>query len=171
LPVAPAMTWEAMTVRVTSASGFMCHHVFYTVPSRLVGHRLQPLRRARPALRSRGQRARDVLPRGRSHRRVARLALHGGETDSGWVYPSREPQSGWRLVWALRHSLQGLVRDDRPFYGKDPPAAAYFYSPDRSGEHPATHLATFTGFPRRTVMAASRQIPLPKRSPAAAFTG
>jgi hypothetical protein len=40
LPVAPAMTWEAMTVRVTSASGFMCRHVFYTVPSRLVGHRL-----------------------------------------------------------------------------------------------------------------------------------
>jgi hypothetical protein len=40
LPVVPAMTWEAMTVRVTSASGFMCHHVFYTVPSRLVGHRL-----------------------------------------------------------------------------------------------------------------------------------
>src|ERR1019366_388951 len=35
LPTAPAMTWEAMTVRVTSASGFMCRHVFYTVPSRL----------------------------------------------------------------------------------------------------------------------------------------
>ena len=40
LPMAPAMTWETMTVRVTSASGFMCRHVFYTVPSRLVGHRL-----------------------------------------------------------------------------------------------------------------------------------
>ena len=40
LPAAPAMTWETMTVRVTSASGFMCRHVFYTVPSRLVGHRL-----------------------------------------------------------------------------------------------------------------------------------
>jgi Mu transposase, C-terminal domain len=40
LPTAPAMTWEAMTVRVTSASGFICRHVFYTVPSRLVGHRL-----------------------------------------------------------------------------------------------------------------------------------
>jgi hypothetical protein len=37
----PAMTWEEMTVRVTSASGFMCRHVFYTVPSRLVGHRLR----------------------------------------------------------------------------------------------------------------------------------
>jgi hypothetical protein len=40
LPTAPAMTWEAMTVRVTSASGFVCRHVFYTVPGRLVGHRL-----------------------------------------------------------------------------------------------------------------------------------
>jgi hypothetical protein len=40
LPTAPAMTWDAMTVRVTSASGFLCRHVFYTVPGRLVGHRL-----------------------------------------------------------------------------------------------------------------------------------
>ena len=40
LPAAPAMTWEEMAVRVTSASGFMCRHLFYTVPSRLVGHRL-----------------------------------------------------------------------------------------------------------------------------------
>jgi hypothetical protein len=38
------------------------------------------------------------------------------------------------------------VRDDRPFCGPAPPAAAYFYSPDRGGEHPAVHLATFTGF-------------------------
>ncbi len=40
LPAQPAMTWEEMTVRVTSASGFMCRHIFYTVPSRLIGHRL-----------------------------------------------------------------------------------------------------------------------------------
>ncbi len=38
------------------------------------------------------------------------------------------------------------VRDDRPFCGKDPPAAAYYFSPDRGGEHPARHLANFTGF-------------------------
>ena len=37
------------------------------------------------------------------------------------------------------------VRDDRPFAGEAAPAAAYFYSPDRGGEHPAAHLATFTG--------------------------
>ena len=41
LPAEPAMTWDELTVRVTSASGFMCRHVFYTVPSRLVGHRLR----------------------------------------------------------------------------------------------------------------------------------
>src|SRR5712672_309031 len=28
------------------------------------------------------------------------------------------------------------VRDDRPFGGAAPPAAIYYYSPDRSGEHP-----------------------------------
>jgi transposase len=37
------------------------------------------------------------------------------------------------------------LRDDRPFAGTAAPAAAYFYSPDRSAEHPTAHLATFTG--------------------------
>ena len=41
LPVSPAMTWDDIAVRVTTSSGFMCRHVFYTVPSRLIGHRLQ----------------------------------------------------------------------------------------------------------------------------------
>ena len=37
------------------------------------------------------------------------------------------------------------VRDDRPWGGTDPPAAAYYFSPDRKGEHPQGHLARFTG--------------------------
>jgi transposase len=37
------------------------------------------------------------------------------------------------------------VRDDRPFGGRDPPAAVFFYSPDRSGEHPERHLAGYCG--------------------------
>jgi transposase len=37
------------------------------------------------------------------------------------------------------------VRDDRPFGGPDPPAALFFYSPDRSGEHPEQHLASYAG--------------------------
>ena len=39
------------------------------------------------------------------------------------------------------------VRDDRPFAGPAPPAAAFFYSPDREGIHPERHLAGFAGHP------------------------
>jgi transposase len=37
------------------------------------------------------------------------------------------------------------VRDDRPFGGQAPPAAVFFYSRDRSGEHPQQHLAGWGG--------------------------
>ena len=37
--------------------------------------------------------------------------------------------------------LWTYVRDDRLFAGADPPAAAYFYSPDRGGVHPAKRIA------------------------------
>jgi len=41
--------------------------------------------------------------------------------------------------------LWTYVRDDRPFAGPDPPAAAFFYSRDRGGEHPEQHLASYAG--------------------------
>ena len=41
--------------------------------------------------------------------------------------------------------LWTYVRDDRPFAGCDPPAAAFFYSPDRSGKHPEQHLVCYAG--------------------------
>jgi transposase len=41
--------------------------------------------------------------------------------------------------------LWTYVRDDQPFGGLDPPAAAFFYSPDRGGEHPERHLASYSG--------------------------
>jgi transposase len=37
------------------------------------------------------------------------------------------------------------VRDDRPFGSTDPPAAVFYYSRDRCGEHPQAHLANYTG--------------------------
>src|SRR6185436_17876556 len=51
--------------------------------------------------------------------------LAKGKTDTGrcWVY----------------------VRDDRPFGGPDPPAAMFYYSRDRAGEHAQAHLADYTG--------------------------
>ena len=37
------------------------------------------------------------------------------------------------------------VRDERPFAGTRPPAALFFYSPDRKGDHPRSHLKEFGG--------------------------
>ena len=41
--------------------------------------------------------------------------------------------------------LWTYVRNDRPFAGPDPPAAVFFYSRDRGGEHPERHLASYAG--------------------------
>jgi len=51
--------------------------------------------------------------------------LAKGKTDTGrcWVY----------------------VRDDRPFGGPDPPAAMFYYSRDRAGEHAQAHLGGYAG--------------------------
>jgi transposase len=66
---------------------------------------------------------------------MAAARLHGddttvpvlakGKTDTGrcWVY----------------------VRDDAPFGGAGPPAAIFYYSRDRRGEHPQGHLAGYSG--------------------------
>jgi len=43
--------------------------------------------------------------------------------------------------------LWTYVRDDRPFAGPDPPAAVFFYSRDRGGEHPEQHLVGCAGPP------------------------
>jgi transposase len=37
------------------------------------------------------------------------------------------------------------VRDDRPFGSTDPPAALFYYSRNRAGEHPQSHLAGYVG--------------------------
>ena len=37
------------------------------------------------------------------------------------------------------------VRDDRPFAGPAPPAAVFYYSRDRRGEHPTAHLRGWAG--------------------------
>lgn len=41
--------------------------------------------------------------------------------------------------------LWTYVRDDQPSGGPAPPAAVFYYSPDRKGEHPQAHLAAYRG--------------------------
>jgi transposase len=64
--------------------------------------------------------------------------IHGDDTPVPVLEPGLGRTRTGRL-WVY-------VRDDRPFCGPAPPAAVYFYSPDRGGEHPAQHLAGFAGF-------------------------
>ena len=41
--------------------------------------------------------------------------------------------------------LWTYVRDDKPFGGPEPPAAVFYFSRDRGGEHPQKHLASYAG--------------------------
>ena len=71
--------------------------------------------------------------------------LAKGKTDTGrcWVY----------------------VRDDTPFGGTAPPAALFYYSRYRKGEHPQRHLANYTGLFQADAFDGYRQLYLPDRSP------
>ena len=64
--------------------------------------------------------------------------IHGDDTPVPVLEPGLGRTRTGRL-WVY-------VRDDRLFCGPAPPAAAYFYSPDRGGERPAAHMTGFTGF-------------------------
>jgi len=71
--------------------------------------------------------------------------LAKGKTDTGrcWVY----------------------VRDDTPFGGTAPPAAIFYYSRDRKGEHPQRHLASYAGLFQADAFDGYRQLYLSDRSP------
>ena len=63
--------------------------------------------------------------------------LHADDTPVPVLAPGKGRTQTGRL-WAY-------VRDDRPAAGPDPPAVVYRYSPDRKGERPQSHLASFAG--------------------------
>src|SRR5215213_712581 len=61
--------------------------------------------------------------------------------------------------------LWAYVRDDRPFGGPDPPAVAFFYSPDRGGGHSERHLAEFAGILQADAYAGFNRLYQPDRKP------
>jgi len=58
------------------------------------------------------------------------------------------------------------VRDDRPFGGKDPPAALFYYSRNRAGEHPQSHLAGYVGLMQADAFTGYNDLYEAKRKPA-----
>ena len=73
--------------------------------------------------------------------------LAKGKTDTGrcWVY----------------------VRDDRPFGGVGPPAAMFYYSRDRRGEHPQAHLERYAGILQADAYDGYNKLYLADRKPGA----
>jgi transposase len=57
------------------------------------------------------------------------------------------------------------VRDDRPFAGPAPPAAVFYYSRDRSGTHPQTHLAQYGGILQADAYGGYAKLYEPARQP------
>jgi transposase len=61
--------------------------------------------------------------------------------------------------------LWAYVRDDRPFGGRDPPAAVFFYSRDRTGDHPERHLHSYAGILQADAYAGFNRLYAPDRHP------
>jgi transposase len=61
-------------------------------------------------------------------------------------------------IWAY-------VRDDRPFGEPAPPAALFYYSRDRRGEHPERHLSSYTGILQADAYAGYNALFKPERIP------
>jgi transposase len=61
--------------------------------------------------------------------------VHGDETPVP-VLAKHETRKG--RLWVY-------VRDDQPFAGRAPPAAVFFYSRDRTAQHPESHLRDYDG--------------------------
>jgi transposase len=75
---------------------------------------------------------------------VASDRIHADDTPIRVLDPKKKRVDG--LARGVKEGRVWVyVKDDRPWAGCDPPAVAYWFSPDRKGEHPREHLADFNG--------------------------
>jgi transposase len=81
--------------------------------------------------------------------------LHGDDTTVP-ILAKGKTETG--RVWVY-------VRDDKPFGGRDPPAALFYASRDRSGEHPRHHLRAYAGILQADAYGGYVRLYLPDRQP------
>jgi transposase len=86
---------------------------------------------------------------------LAAARLHGDDTT---VPVLAKGKTDTARLWVY-------VRDDRPFAGADPPAALFHYSRDRRGEHPRTHLASWSGILQADAYGGYGELYAPVRQP------
>ncbi len=89
------------------------------------------------------------------HHALAAERLHGDDTTVPVLAKGK----------TVTGRLWTYVRDDRPFGGPDPPAAVYFYSRNRDGEHPRRHLASYGGILQADAYAGFNDLYDPRRRP------
>jgi transposase len=81
--------------------------------------------------------------------------LHGDDTTVP-ILAKGQTETG--RVWVY-------VRDDRPFGGKDPPAALFYASRDRTAEHPERHLVGWSGLLQADAYSGYNRLYAPERKP------
>src|SRR5215472_12740784 len=81
--------------------------------------------------------------------------LHGDDTTVP-ILAKGQTETG--RVWVY-------VRDDRPFGGKDPPAALFYASRDRTRAHPERHLAGYAGVLQADAYSGYNRLYAPERKP------
>jgi transposase len=86
---------------------------------------------------------------------LAAERLHGDDTTVP-ILAKGQTETGRAWVY---------VRDDRPFGGKDPPAALFFASRDRTRQHPERHLAGYAGILQADAFDGYNRLYLPDRKP------
>ena len=86
---------------------------------------------------------------------LAAERLHGDDTTVPILAKGRTVTG---RVWVY-------VRDDRPFGGRDPPAALFYASRDRTREHPERHLANYAGILQADAFDGYNRLYLPDRKP------
>ena len=87
---------------------------------------------------------------------LAAERLHGDDTT---VPVLARQQTRTSRLWTY-------VRDDRPFAGHAPPAALFFYSRDRTAEHPERHLSGYAGILQADAYAGFNALYASNRRPA-----
>ena len=86
---------------------------------------------------------------------MAAQRLHGDDTTVPVLAKGRTAVG---RIWVY-------VRDDKPFGGSDPPAAMFYYSRDRCGEHPQAHLANYSGILQADAFGGYTKLYEPERTP------
>ena len=98
---------------------------------------------------------------------LAGTRIHGDDTTVPVLAPSHEASRMGTLAKGrtITGGLWTYVRDDHPFGGPAPPAAIFYYSRDRGGEHPRQHLARYAAILQADAYAGYNDLYAPGRTP------